>query len=80
MGRDISVPAGLEPDKAPGQTCRMGDFLAAKNKFRIFFAAKNFYRPGRSGFFCKKSEQPENSRRRKMEVVYCTPGIRVITR
>jgi hypothetical protein len=38
-------------------------FSAKKKKFRIFFGRENFYRPGQSGFFCKKPEQPENSRR-----------------
>jgi hypothetical protein len=33
----------------------MAFFPGSKNKIRIFFAAKKFHWPGRSGFFLKKS-------------------------
>jgi len=53
---------------------------STKTKIRIFFRAKKFYRPGRSGFFVQKPELPENSRRNKIIIVSCTSDYRIIIR
>jgi len=57
------------------QSCRF--FANEKQILRTLFGRENFYGPGRSGYFSKKSGTPKISRRRKNWSVRCTSDYRI---